>query len=227
MYSAGLRSTLCSLAAVVLPLVASSACISPGERAKLTQENEALRGENQRLRRAVEQRDGTVAVLHERIGNLRGLGPDRPVDLFAPVEVEIVRLTGGADYDSIPGDDGVTVYFRLRDLDGDTVKRPGRISVQLLDNTNLAAPRVLGLYVLDDPERVRKAWYGRFGTRHYSLKCPFPPGTQVPDSGRVEVKVEFIDYLTGATLTAMKEVTVISRHVDEAPRGSQTTTQHR
>ena len=116
--------------------------------------------------------------------------------------------TNGADYDGKPGDDGVTVYLRPRDADGHVVKVPGRITVQLLDNTDLGSPRPLGLYVFADPSELRKLWHGRFATQHYTLKCPFPPGTKLPDARRVTVSAEFVDYLTGATLTAVEEVPV-------------------
>ena len=115
----------------------------------------------------------------------------------------------------MPGDDGVTVYLRPRDADGDVVKAPGRISIQLLDNTNLRTPRVLALKVFDDPEELRKLWHGRFATNHYTLKCPFPPEVELPTSRRVTVSAEFTDYLTGATLTAVKEVSIA--FPDETP----------
>ena len=74
-------------------------------------------------------------------------------DLFAPVRAEIVSRSGGGNYDGLPGDDGVTVYLRLLDAEGDAVKVPGRITVQLLDNERLGAPRLLGLYRFDDVDR--------------------------------------------------------------------------
>jgi hypothetical protein len=210
------RSRLYLLGCATALLLVLPACLSPGERARLIQQNEKYRRENERLQRTVAQRDGTVASLGEQIENLKAFGPDRSADLFAPVKLEIASLTGGADYDDRPGDDGVTVYLRLRDADGDLVKSPGRISVQLLDNTDLGKPRVLGLYRIDDPERVREAWYGRFGTRHYTLKCPFLPGTEVPKNGRVDVKVEFVGFLTGAVLTAVTEVAVNPRRASQS-----------
>jgi hypothetical protein len=88
------------------------------------------------------------------------------------------------------------------------VKVPGRITIQLLDNRSLAAPRVLGVYVFDDPEKLRELWHGHFATNHYTLKCPFPPDVKPPESRRVTVSAEFVDYLTGATLTAVREVKV-------------------
>ncbi len=191
-------------------LLALPSCTSPGERARFIQANDALRYEKERLQDIVAQRDGTIANLHGQIRNLEGFSPDRPVDLFAPVTLEIASLSGGSDYDDMPGDDGVTVYLRPRDADGDIVKVPGRITIQLLDldNANSASPRLLGVYVFDDPDKLRKTWHGRFATQHYTLKCPFPPGTEPPATRRVTVSVEFVDYLTGQTLTALKEVPI-------------------
>lgn len=194
------------LAVVLLPAVWG--CQSPGQWAQLTRDNETLRRDKTRLERVVQQRDGSLARLHRQVENLKGLAPDRPADLFAPVRLEIASLTGGRDYDGMPGDDGVTVYLRPRDADGDIVKAPGRISIQLLDNSAVDSPRVVGVYVFDDPQTVRRMWHGRFATHHYSLKCPFPPGVALPQHRRLTVSAEFIDYLTGAVLTAVKEVSI-------------------
>ena len=187
----------------------TAGCMSPGERARLVKENQALRVENEALERELGRRDGTIARLHQQIGDLQGFGADRPVDVFAPVRAEIVSRSGGADYDGVPGDDGVTVYLRLIDADGDAVKVPGRISVQLLDNSDLGSPKLLGLYRFDNVDQLRKAWYGQFGTQHYSLRCPFPYGVKPPR--RIDVKAEFVDYLTGRTLAANSEVAVSYR----------------
>ncbi len=190
-------------------LVALSACRSPGQWARLTKNNDALRRDNERMQRIVAQRDGTIARLHRQIEQLEGFGPGRPAGLFAPVKIEIASLSGGAEYDDKPGDDGVTVYIRPRDAEGDVVKVPGRFTIQLIDNTNLASPRRLGLYVFDDPGELGKLWHGKFATNHYTLRCPFPPGAKLPATRRVTVQAEFVDYLTGATLTAVKEVRLL------------------
>ena len=191
-------------AAGMLP--AASGCTSVGHRAKLVQQNEELRRSSDRLGRLVAQRDATIATLQQQTEHVRGFGPDRPADLFSPVRIEIAKLSGGADYNDAPGDDGVTVYLQPRDRDGDAVKVPGRITIQLLDNTDLATPRVVGVYEFSDPDELRANWYGKFGTMHYSLKCPFPPGAALPASRRLTVSARFVDFLTGATLTATKEV---------------------
>lgn len=187
------------------------ACTSPGERARIVEKNEVLRRTNEQLQRTITKRDAKVASLTEQIDQLHEFGPDRPANLFSPVKVEIASLSGGVDYNGVPGDDGVTVYVRLRDADGDSMKVPGRLTVQLLDNTDLDAPRVVGVFRFDRPEQLRRAWHGRFGTRHYTLKCPFPRSVILPRSRRLSVYVAFVDFLTGATLTTSKEVTISPR----------------
>jgi hypothetical protein len=188
-------------------LLATEGCTSGAERGRILKDNDALRRDKERLERTVAQRDATIASLQQQTVTLKGFGPDRPVDLFAPIKLEIASLSGGADYDGKPGDDGITVYLRPRDTDGDVVKVPGWMKVQLVDNTDLGSPRVLGLYAFDDLNEVRKTWHGKFATQHFTLKCPFPPGVELPKSRRVLISAEFIDLLSGVTLTASKEVT--------------------
>lgn len=169
-------------------------------------ENESLREEKGKLERAVLERDGAIAGLQKQVGDLQSLGPDRPMGFFAPVKLEIASLSGGADYDGKPGDDGINVYLRPKDADGDVVKAPGRIKVQVIDNSDLAAPKVIGVYSVEKLDEVRKTWHGKLGTQHFTIKCPFPAGVALPASRTLVVSAEFLDLLTGATLTATKEV---------------------
>ena len=182
------------------------ACISPNRYTGVATENDTLRRKVAGLERDLTQRDDTIARLRETVANLESFGPNRPADLFASVTLEIANLSGGEDYDDHRGDDGVTVHLRPHDADGDVVKAPGRITIQLIDNTDMTAPRVIGVYTFDKPDELRKLWHSRFWTQHYTLKCPFPPDVTLPMSRRLTVSAAFVDYLTGRTLTAVKEV---------------------
>ncbi len=175
---------------------------------ELKKENDALRLSKQQLERRVAASDAAVANLTRQVAHLTEFNTDRPVDLFAPVTIEITGLSRGASYDGKPGDDGVTVYLRPKDSVGHVVKVPGRVTIQLIDNSDLANPIVLGPFVFDDPVELGNLWLERFSTRHFKLKCPFPPGTVLPRSRRITVSAEFVDFLTGRTLTAVKEVPV-------------------
>lgn len=191
-----------------LASLGSGGCLSSGQRAaKLAQDNASLRRDVSRLTRVVAQREGTVSNLQRQITKLQGFNPDRPATIFAPTKIELVSLTGGANYDGVPGDDGVTVHVRLRDADGDAIKVPGKITVQLVDNSRMGSPKVLGVYVFGNPQQLRESWHGKFGTSHYTLRCPFQPNLK-PSTTKLDVRIEFIDYLTGKTLTTVKEVSV-------------------
>lgn len=192
----------------ILMTVTMTACGSPGQRANWVQENDILRRDKANLERAMAQRDVTISNLRKQIVNLKTFHSDRPADMFSPVKLEIASLSGGDDYDGKPGDDGITVHLRMRDADGDLVKAPGRITIQLIDATRPGSPGSIGVYRFNDPEKLRAMWHGRFGTQHYTLKCPFSSQIEHSSSRKVIIAAEFEDYLTGRVLTATKEVEV-------------------
>ncbi|MHC5110863.1 MAG: hypothetical protein ACYTHJ_13410 [Planctomycetota bacterium] len=205
------RSQAARLAIAGIGVIAWTGCAASSERAMLLQKNRELRDENAKLNRQLVANEERTRALQLRVDTLTGSSADQPSDLFSPTKLRFASLSGGADYDGEPGDDGITVYVQPVDADGEVVKAPGRLRVQLLDNSDLANPRVLGTYAISDPDELRKSWYGRFGTRHYTLKCPFPEGTSLPPSGKVNVAVEFVDFQTGRTLTATEEMTFAPR----------------
>lgn len=181
-------------------------CASHRPLAELTRDNQALREEAQRLQHELERCDNEIAAVKLQMTEVTQLGPERPADLFAPTAIEIASLSGGANYDDKPGDDGVTVHLRPKDADGQVVKVPGRIRVQLLDNSDMSSPKVVAVCEHQDPEELRKLWMGIFGTNHYTIRCPFPEGARLPESRKLLVSVAFTDFLTGKTLTTSQEV---------------------
>lgn len=193
---------------IALPIFLAGSLGCQGNRrfAELTRENQALREEQQKAQQQAKVCENNLIVARQQLEQMEELGPDRPADLFAPVSIEIASLSGGADYDGKPGDDGITVHLRPRDADGQVVKAPGRITVQLLDNTKMESPKVVAVCKFEQPEELRRLWMGIFGTNHYTLRCDFPAGADLPDSRRLLVGVSFVDFLTGRTLTASKEV---------------------
>jgi hypothetical protein len=192
---------------ISLLLTLVGACRSPEQWARQVRTNDELTRRVAELEREAAACQAKLQSSEGSAARLVEMGSDRPVDLFAPVRVEIDKLTGGDNYDGAPGDDGVTVYLQPLDSDGNVVKVPGRIRVQLLDNTDLSQPRVIQVCEYSDPADLRKSWHGRFLTNHYTLKCAFPPDAQLPASGELLATVSFVDYLTGRELSAHKIVT--------------------
>lgn len=192
----------------IVGMIVLTSCASPGQHIDWVTKNDKLNRDNAQLERVVAQRDETINHQRQQIENLKTFDQLTPADLFAPVKIEFASLTGGDNYDGIPGDDGITVHLRLRDADGDLVKTPGKITIQLLDATEPGSPYDLGVYRFDDPQQLRKLWHGRFGTNHYTLKCPFRSKLSPSSSRKVIIRAEFDDYLTGRNLTAVKEVEI-------------------
>lgn len=195
-------------ATIAVCICALGGCTNPAARVRLARGNEDLRTKNAELQRAVEQRDEQIAALTRQVEALQSFTADRPSGAFAPVKIEIASLSGGGNFDEKPGDDGVTVHLRLYDADGDTLKAPGRIRIQVTDNASLAEPRVLAVCEIATVEELRAAWHGRFGTSHFTVRCPFTKDAATPAGPTVDVRAEFTDYLTGVTLTTLKQLPV-------------------
>ncbi len=200
------RSLVISLSCIVLIAIAGGC--DGGHRERLVTGYDQLRQQNESLSRDLADRDRTVAALTLQIDDLTTFDAKAPADLFAVTKLEIVRLTGGADYDGKPGQDGVTVHLRLLDADGDIHKAAGRFTIQLVDNRDLGSPRVLGVYNFHEPQQLKKAWFGKFGTNHFTFKCPFKPSDNLTGVTDVDVKAEFLDFLTGRRISAIKQVSV-------------------
>jgi hypothetical protein len=172
---------------------------------ELQQRVDALGLENDRLAGELADTKAALKAAEDRIRALQGL-PAKPF-LFTVDRIELEGLTGGADYDGKPGDDGVTVHIRPRDEDGDILKTAGRIEVQLFDLTRPGAPVELARCVVDDPATLRKSWFGKFMTNHYTVQCAWDAG-KAPKHDEVLVRVTFTDFLTGKTLVESKTVQI-------------------
>ena len=183
-------------------------CQTGGETnqaSSIQKENRDLKTAQAKDQAEISRLSGKVSDLEKQVESLRRLGPDRLAKLYPPVKIVLERLTGGADYDGLPGDDGVTVYVQPIDRQGHIVKVAGEIRVQLLDLANPDGQHLLGEYVLD-VDHVAEAWHGRFMTQHFTLQCPWRVGP--PAHREITVRVRFLDYLTGQELSATTVCTV-------------------
>ncbi len=207
---------MASLADLLVVAVLSTGCLPPAKsphEIELERQVGQLTYENEMLGRDLAERDGKIGALRTKVAELQDLPTDLLAKLFTVRQLKIGSLTGGADYDGKPGDDGVTVYLTPLDRDGDPIKAAGQIEVFLYDLTMPGQPRELGHYVLDEPARLSQAWYGGWMTNHYTVKCEWPPGVEPPPSREVQVRATFLDWLTGEKFvaTAMVKVNWVDR----------------
>lgn len=194
-------------------------CVPPELQTQITQleeGNRRLKIELDASNRQITEQADVIARQAKQIQTLVAIGPDRLEKLYYPTRIVLDELTGGADYDGKPGDDGVTVYLRPIDQDGHVIKAAGDIHIQLLDLAMPDGQKTIGEYTLD-VDHARQHWYGRFLTQHYTIKCEWRPGKGPPTHSEITVRAEFTEYLTGKKLTAMSAV-----HVTLLPGASAT-----
>ena len=193
----------------VVALLAGCQPGSTGLATELQRKLDQTQLEKQSLTRKNQDLTDTIKAQERRIQDLMGFNAGTSDTLFAVDRIELASLTGGADFDGQPGDDGIVVYLRPLDADGHVIKAAGEITVKLVDNNGPGLPRLLGRYVIDDPEELRRAWHGRFMTDHFTVKCPWNPKPEgKPQGPEVEIKVTFLDWRTGRSFTAHKVVEV-------------------
>jgi hypothetical protein len=157
--------------------------------------NETVKGKDNQL---VAQQ-ATIGELHKQLDVARSINEDDLKRVFYPEKLEIDKLTAGADYDGKPGDDGVTVYLRPIDHDGDVLKIAGDVRIQLYDLANPPGKNFVGEYFVP-VDQVGKLWHGKLWTNHYTIKCPWPKGP--PQHAEITVRATFVDYLTKRVVSA-------------------------
>jgi hypothetical protein len=199
------RRPAAALGAALLALLLPAACVNTTEtdlRREIGQLNETIRARD----RTLAEQQSTIAGLNRELESARGLSKADMEKLVHPERLVIGSLSGGDDYDDIPGHDGITLYLQPTDKDGDALKVAGTIRVELYDLANPPDENLLG--VVDIPlEKARELWYGKLMTNHYTVKFPWPGGRK-PAHPDVTVRASFVDFLTRRVMTAQATFTV-------------------
>jgi len=195
--------------AITLSLISMSAsCLGPTPlEIELQRELHQTRLALAEKEKAIAERDAKIAALERQVEKTRpfqGVSIDKIVTVD---RIQIVSRSGGEDFDGKPGDDGVVVYVRPVDSNGDVIKASGSFTVQLVDLATPGEPRSLGEYTFDDPDQLAKAWYGGFLTNHYTLRCKFREGA-APSTRELLARVTFVDFLTGHVHSASQSLTI-------------------
>jgi hypothetical protein len=196
------------LVGLVLPVwLAATGCDGGGADARITQ-IQHLQDKTTDQARLLVQKDEQLAAQARSIQELQGLTGQRALDNLVHVaNVEIDRLSGGYDDDHDGVDEGVVVYLRLLDSDGDAIKSSGSARVRLLDLAKPEGSQLVGEVSLD-AAALRPLWYGRLLTYHYTIKVPWAGGAKRAEHRSVTLLVEFTELLSGQSFTAQKVVEV-------------------
>ena len=116
------------------------------------------------------------------------------------------RLTGGADFDGEPGDDGICVLVEPRNRSGGFVPEPARVSIVLLDPAKTGEAARLARWDLD-ADAAREALQIDSLDRGLLLRLPWQSGP--PERNRAHL---FVRYMTadGRKVEADREIRIES-----------------
>ena len=170
----------------------------------LMRQNARLHDEQDTLEMRVEKLQEENEQLREQVETLTRIGQETRLEVLTGLDrIDLTHRTDIYDKDEDGTKETLVVYIRTADDQGDTIKIPGSVTVELWD-LNAEQGNRLGRWNIQ-PEELKTMWASTFMTNYYRLQ--FPVETLL--SGAEEeltLRVKFTDYLTGRVL---KEQTVL------------------
>lgn len=171
-----------------------------------------LRSREEEVRELRDEMDRTTVInqsLQQEVRSLRGelgLGPDGLPPAAYPVRSLVLgRLTGGrCNSDSCPGDDALQVQVEPRDAEGQPIKAPGALAVQVVEISKEGLKRPLSSWEIP-PDKLRRSW--RVGMLTGSAYVVTLPWKVWPASQKLRVTATF-QMPDGRVFEADREVTI-------------------
>jgi hypothetical protein len=191
------RSSFAILPLALIAWLGLPGC-GPDAMTTLRRENWALAERVAVAERRVADLAAEIAELQRQLQTARAIQPADLKSIYYPERIEIDTLSGGESYDGKPGDDGITLYVRPIDREGDVIKVAGEFRVELFD-LDLPDNQRIGSYDFS-LEQSAKLWRGKLMTNHYTLRCPWQSGP--PKGAQITARVTFVDFLTRRALSA-------------------------
>jgi hypothetical protein len=141
--------------------------------------------------------------LHSLRGEL-GLGPDGQPPAAYPVRsIALGRQTGGRSNDNCPGDETLQVQVEPRDPEGQAIKAPGMLVIQVQEISAEGVKRPLSSWEVPQ-EQLRKAWRSGLLTTGYVLNFPWKVW---PSAEKLRVTAQF-QLADGRVFEAEKDISV-------------------
>ena len=180
-----------------LAVIAASGCASRGNvdllEARLREYEDRLRS----LNAQVDRTDSELTAarrLNETLKQkvVQSASHEATIDLselhFQVVGLKINSLlTGGFNRDGQPGDDQVTLVFAAINQREQPVQLPGQVECELLDPSQSAEQKRLGLWTFD-AAKTRVAWQKTLGSFGYRFELPWQ---SPPTNSDLELHVRF------------------------------------
>ena len=166
------------------------------DRKKPPDRIERLTQQNMQLQRQIERSKAESKQLKKQIQVLSGLKPEVKLEnLRAPQSVKIHKYSGFYDKDGDGRKEKLIVYIQPIDEQGDIIKAPGAVEVQLWNLNKSDSQALLGQWHVKADE-LKQNWFSTLIKGNYRLM--FDVADKVENFEEpLTVKATFTDYLTG------------------------------
>lgn len=212
-------SVFCLLTSVFCLLLFITGCKNPGSaKMSLVQQVDKLNKEKSELLEQIKNVKAENEVLSDHLKAITGVSGQVNVkfqvlygtaeqikfeDIYHLSRINIHRYTGLYDDNGDGKKEKLKVYIQPIDRDGDIIKAPGAVIVQLWDLSKEQSKAMLGEWKVG-PEQLKKCWYSTLIT-HYKLE--FDVGEIISGiKDPLTVNVTFIDYLTATVFNEQKVI---------------------
>jgi len=135
----------------------------------------ALQRDLKDSRQALESAQHQTEVMQNQIvdASKGALLPEQTQALYKVTGVKVNNLlTGGVDLDNKPGDELWTTLVTPHDADGETVKLPAEMELELVDLNQTGENRRVGIWTFKS-EEVRSHWYSGFAGSGFRFELPW------------------------------------------------------
>jgi hypothetical protein len=156
-------------------------------------------------------------TLQQELRSLRGeLGlpsaDGQPAAAYPVQSLVLGRQTGGRSNENCPGDDALQVQVEPHDPEGQSIKAPGSLLVQVQEITKEGAKRPLSSWEISQ-EQLRRSWRNGLLTTGYVVNLPWKVW---PSTEKLRVSAVF-QLPDGRVFEADKDITVRLTPVNRRP----------
>jgi len=192
-YFAAAAMLLCLCALIHFVAGCESSAI---RKTPLAEKVDKLTQDKRELTRHIEHIESRNKDLQKQINTLHGLEDNVKLkDLCDLQRVRITKYTNLFDKDKDGKKETLIVYLQPIDQDGDIIKAPGDVHVQLLDLDKDKDPALLGKWHIT-PNKLRKLWFNALLKTNYRLTFDVADKLDSYEEP-LTVTVTFTDYLSG------------------------------
>ena len=183
--------------------VVAAGCENASKKVVIEKENRRLLAENKQLTKNIEKLQAEKDQFAGQLNIVNQLGREVRLEAMPTLnKIELTSRSGLYDKDKNGSLETLRVYVRVVDSDGDAVKIPGSITIQLW-NLNAEPDKALLRSWELGPEEIKKLWSGTFMTGYYRLRLDVSD-LAFSDDDTLTVNAVFTDYLSGRIAKAQR-----------------------